>query len=280
MSNTSTSHPQPIVIPPSNPHAHTIILLHGLSTNGSILRTQLLSTALTSAGLTLPQAFPGVKFVFPSGALRTCTALNGTVSNSWFDIASVADRTVGEDQQIEGLTESTTYLCELMRTEIAILKSIGKGEDDLALLGFSQGSAMGAWVLLNSGLTMGAFVGLSGWLPFRRQIDAILAANGDEDQEARSLRVLEYMNATVPIPCPLGHCTATEKLASLDTPVFLGHGKQDVKVRTEWGEEMRMSLEGLGMDVTWRGFEGLEHWWRTPDEIDDIEAFLRGRGFQ
>ena len=274
MSNASITHPEPIIIPPSKPHTHTIILLHGLSTNGSIFSAQLLSTAINSAGLTIPQSFPGAKFIFPSGAPRRCTAFNNALMNVWFDVSTIDDRTVGEDEQIEGLRESSGYLCELISAEIANLEKIGRGEGNLVLWGFSQGCAIGAWVVLNGGRKLGAFVGLSGWLPFRGQVDGV--SNGEENQEVRRRRVLDFMNSTVPIPF-LSDGSTAGKLASFDTPVFLGHGLQDIKVRTQWGTEMRNSFEGLGMDVTWRGYEGLEHWWKTPTEIDDVEEFLRGK---
>ncbi|KAL2057671.1 hypothetical protein ABVK25_002055 [Lepraria finkii] len=149
MSNASITHPEPIIIPPSKPHTHTIILLHGLSTNGSIFSAQLLSTAINSAGLTIPQSFPGAKFIFPSGAPRRCTAFNNALMNVWFDVSTIDDRTVGEDEQIEGLRESSGYLCELISAEIANLEKIGRGEGNVVLWGFSQGCAIGAWVVLN-----------------------------------------------------------------------------------------------------------------------------------
>lgn len=276
MSNTSAKHPDPVIILPSKEHTHTIIILHGLSTNGSIFSAQLLQTALNSAGLILPNVFPHVKFVFPSGGPRRCTALNNTIMNVWFDIATIDDRTIGENEQVDGLRESSFYLHEMITAEIALLESLGKGKKDLALWGFSQGCAMGAWVTLSGGRKLGAFVGMSGWLPFRKQIDAVM--EGDGETGLRRARVLNFMSDTVTIPS-LVDDSAAGNLASFDTPVFLGHGMQDSKVKTQWGEEMRMSLEELEMDTTWKGYEGLEHWWKAPEEIDDVVEFLRGKGF-
>ncbi|KAL2045556.1 hypothetical protein N7G274_001984 [Stereocaulon virgatum] len=276
MSNASVHHPDPVIILPSREHTHTIIILHGLSTNGSIFSAQLLQTALNSAGLILPNIFPYVKFVFPSGGRRRCTALNSTMTNVWFDIQTIDDRTIGENEQVEGLRESSIYLHEIITAEIALLENFGKSQEDLALWGFSQGCAMGAWVMLSGGRKLGAFVGMSGWLPFRRQIDAVIGTEGEKEEKRR--RVLDLMNDTVSIPS-LVDDSATGNLAGFRTPAFLGHGSQDVKVKTQWGEEMRKSLKGLGMDVTWKGYEGLEHWWRAPEEIDDVIEFLRGKGF-
>ncbi|MCJ1281517.1 hypothetical protein MMC26_000837 [Xylographa opegraphella] len=178
-----TSHPKPLVILPSKIHTHTIILLHGLSTDGLSFGTELLQTAINSQGHPLPQAFPHAKLLFPSGFPRKCTAFAGKTMNAWFDVSSIADRTLGEDEQAEGLRESTIYLCKLIREETAALESLGYGSDHLAVWGFSQGCAMGAWVLLNGCPRLGAFVGMSGWLPFRRQVDEAMAEG--EDWEGR-----------------------------------------------------------------------------------------------
>lgn len=33
--------------------------------------------------------------------------------------------------------------------------------------------------------------------------------------------------------------------------------------------------DGFGMDVTWRAYEGFGHWYKVPDEIDDVVRFLK-----
>jgi len=131
---------------------------------------------------------------------------------------------------------------------------------------------MGIWVLLNGCSELGAFVGMSGWLPFRRQIDEVM--DNEEDEDIRRIRALEYMKHAVP------GCPVSGSQAAFATPVFLGHGMRDVKVRTQWGEEMRNSMKVLGMDVTWKSYEDLEHWYEVPHEIDDVARFLRGKGFE
>ena len=267
-----TEHPEPFIVLPTATHTHTIILLHGLSTNGVTFGTDFMGNALNAKGNTLPQAFPHVKFIFPSGAPRRCTAFGGRLMHVWFDITTITDRTSGEDKQIEGLVESTTYLCKLIRGEIAILELFGRSRENLVFGGFSQGCAMSIWVLLNMGLKLGGYVGMSGWLPFRRQIDSVVKLG--TDQKARRLSVIDYMRDVVPVPY-LSHCPASERLESFATPVFLGHGCKDVKVRTAWGEQMRDTLRSLGVDVVWKGYEALEHWYKVPDEVEDISSFLR-----
>ena len=267
-----TEHPEPFMVLPTKTHTHTVVLLHGLSTNGVSFGTDFMENALNAEGSTLPQAFPHVRFVFPSGPPRRCTAFGGKLMHVWFDITTIADRTIDEDKQIEGLAESTTYMCRLIREEIAVLQLVGRGREDLVLGGFSQGCATSIWVLLNMGLKIGGYVGMSGWLPFRRQIDSVIKA--DRNQRARRLAALEYMRNTVPVHY-LNHCSISERLTGLATHVFLGHGSKDVKVRTAWGEDMRDTLRSLDVDVVWKEYEALEHWYKVPDEVEDISGFLR-----
>ena len=195
----------------------------------------------------------------------------------WFDITTITDRTIGEDKQIEGLAESTTYVCRLIREELAILELVGRSREDLVLGGFSQGCAMSIWVLLNMGLKLGGYVGMSGWLPFRRQIDSVVKA--DTDQKVRRVRAIDYMRDTVPVPY-LSHCPTSERLEGFVTRIFLGHGSKDVKVRTAWGEDMRDTLRSLGVNVVWKEYEALEHWYKVPDEVEDISNFLRSAFLQ
>ncbi|KAJ5358639.1 uncharacterized protein N7496_011052 [Penicillium cataractarum] len=39
----------------------------------------------------------------------------------------------------------------------------------------------------------------------------------------------------------------------------------------------RVLSTGMGLDVTWKAYEGLGHWYRVEDEIQDILDFLRDR---
>lgn len=69
----------------------------------------------------------------------------------------------------------------------------------------------------------------------------------------------------------------TVSLKCLETPVFLAHGKADEKIKSTFGENVRMALEALGMDVEWKLYPELGHWYKEPDEIDDILAFLNSK---
>lgn len=69
--------------------------------------------------------------------------------------------------------------------------------------------------------------------------------------------------------------SAPSNLCQLQTPVFIGHGSEDPKVSVCLGEKMSGVLStGLAMNVTWKTYEGLGHWYRVEGEIQDILKFL------
>ncbi|KAL2010305.1 hypothetical protein VTN00DRAFT_6112 [Thermoascus crustaceus] len=64
----------------------------------------------------------------------------------------------------------------------------------------------------------------------------------------------------------------------LRTPIFLGHGSDDPEVSVRLGERMTFLLsEKPHMDVTWKAYEGFGHWYKVPDETDDMVAFLKAK---
>lgn len=59
---------------------------------------------------------------------------------------------------------------------------------------------------------------------------------------------------------------------------FWGTRAEDPKVSVDLGEKMTHVLSAcMGMDVTWKAYERLEHGYRVGDEIQDILNFLRSR---
>lgn len=61
------------------------------------------------------------------------------------------------------------------------------------------------------------------------------------------------------------------------TPVFMGHGDSDDKANVFLGNAAQKTMRRLGFDVEWRAYPGLGHWYKIPDEIDDIVAFIVGK---
>jgi Phospholipase/Carboxylesterase len=109
-------------------------------------------------------------------------------------------------------------------------------------------------------------VGMSAWLPFRKQImDVIRDSNGLEGKRDATVKfVREFLGLD-----------EVEGGGELKTPMLLCHGEDDQKVKLEWGCEMRDLMCELGVDLSFKSYSGLEHWY-NEDEMRDIILFLRG----
>lgn len=190
----------------------------------------------------------------------------GREAHAWFDFHSFADRTLGEEGSLPGIRESAVYLALLVKQEVDFLHGRGK----VILGGFSQGCAMGVLVLLSGELErlgvkmgdeLGGFVGLSGWLPFRKQLGLVAESGGYS-------KTVEHVRAMLGLP--------TFELAAGTVhavPIWLGTGEQDEKVKPVLGREMMEVIVGLGLNVTLNSYERLGHWW-CDEEISDVVKFV------
>lgn len=198
----------------------------------------------------------------------------GRQSHAWFDVHSFADRTVGEDGAgvREGIRESVGYLGGLVEREIGVFRKAegGRGSGDrdgdgdagkrVVVAGFSQGAAVVGMLVLGGFVKgVGAFVGLSGWLPFRGELEGA----GKRREDVRGcLRGILGMG--------------DEEDAGLgDVRLWLGHGMADVKVRLEWGEQMKDVMKNVGVAVEMHMYEGLGHEFESG-EIGEMVSFLKG----
>lgn len=294
------THPKPYVRMPVAAHKTTLILLHGTSQTGPSFAKAFLSTlfpppveflansisSVSQGKLSLPDCFPNCKFVFPTGAPRRTTVFGGKETNAWFDITDFGDRTKGEMDMIEGMRESSLYLADLVREEIELLDVEGekgdKGDRDVIIAGFSQGSAMGLILLLGGELQrqgllsrLGAFVGLSGWLPFRRQIEEVMSTESvglsdGSDSGAMKHAITTYLRGLLGLADDT--CNAHSEPQGL--PLFFGHGELDMKVKFDWALQLRGIVEQLEMDIIFKSYGGLEHWW-NEQEMTDVAEFLK-----
>ncbi|CAK1359989.1 hypothetical protein CB0940_06104 [Cercospora beticola] len=215
-----------------------------------------------------------------------------------------------EEWQLEGLRESRAFIKNILDAEIELV-----GTSNVVIGGLSQGCAMSLHVLLSldsddidTSSQLAGFVGMSGWLPYADTIADVLnrgqtsvdesAADldedGDDDPFATSdddagseddiwgreherkepqtsvVKVCGLIRDNMDLPQP----AQGSKLPWTRTPIFLGHGKSDEKVKMAKGAKAAECLQSLGLQVTWREYdEG--HWYKVPDEIDDIARFLR-----
>ena len=298
MPNDKTIYAAPLVVTPVTAHTHTFILLHGLGSNANRFAVKFLQSTNLSSRL------PTVKFIFPTARKRRSTVLNRVAINQWFDIYSLDDPEQRTDLQVEGLCQTGGFLRRLIDREAEAFDDI---DDDvrysrIIIGGLSQGCAMGIFTFLagvgDGGRKLGGFVGMSGWLPMRRQLEDFFHplslndednsgidkfdifgrnSNNESGDELPPLEAINHIREILDLP-PLPPISSDAKPPAdyLQSPVFLGHGSADEKVSIKLGEEMADFLTGkLQMDVTWKVYERFGHWYKTPDEIDDIVQFLR-----
>lgn len=333
------SYPAPLVIPPSRKeHTHTIIALHGRGSNAERFGHEIIASA------SLQSRLPTVRFVFPTASKRRSTILKRVPINQWYDNYSLDDPGERTELQIEGLCETAEFLRDLIRKEAHILGEGGYRK--VILWGLSQGCAAGIFTVLGGSYditeanVLGAFIGMSGWLPFEQHLREVLRCDdnlelavnshqttqsdehdtddgdtsseedseednielseseleddpfqrsdqlsddfnpfteGDETKVPLTIQAVDYIRDILDLPMLSTNeePPSPSNLCQLQIPVFIGHGSEDPKVSVRLGERMSQVLsKGLGMSVTWKSYEGLGHWYRVEDEIQDILEFL------
>ncbi|KAI0483499.1 acyl-protein thioesterase [Xylaria cf. heliscus] len=274
------------IVEPTAGHTHTIILLHGLSSNGEKFGKEFLETGRTTNGMTLPELFPGTRFVFPTAKRRRSSAFGRKRLTQWFDIARLPDPSYRKETQLQGLAESALEIRGLLQQEMTRVSPA-----NIILGGISQGCAMSLSVLLSLESPLAGYIGLCGYLPFQQDIeDAVRgwgeaqnSANDDDnpfavsddegaqpaDPTVRAVTFERELLGLDPLP------NATTRQTTLSTPIFLGHGDVDEKKPHVLGEAAAHTMRAAGYDVDWRLYVGLGHWYKIPEEIDDIVNFIR-----
>ncbi|MCJ1255894.1 hypothetical protein MMC24_003712 [Lignoscripta atroalba] len=295
----SSDYPKPLIVPPAGEHRQTIILLHGRGSSAAKFGPQILATEIPDLG-TLSDAFPHAKFVFPTASRRRAIIYNRTPINQWFDNWSLETPTGREELQIDGLRETSAYIHELLKEEIDLV-----GAKNIVLGGLSQGCAATLVSLLTwDGEPLAAAVGMCGWLPFRKHLEDIARnteyhedegddpfAHSDEDdnldswdEELRSrdtnkgatskvdqpTQAVAYLREELEIPVP------SLPMSFQRIPLFLSHGMEDGKVFVHLGREAASCLSAMAIDVLWKEYQGLGHWY-SEDMLHDMVNFVRQR---
>ncbi|KAL5341366.1 Alpha/Beta hydrolase protein [Aspergillus crustosus] len=285
------SYPPPLVIDPlsSDQHTHTIILLHGRGSNSDRFG----HVFLESTGIA--KRLPTSKFIFPTASKRRSTVLKRVPINQWFDNYSLDDPNTRTELQLDGLQETSGFIRKLIHEEAEILsKKLGvdQAHDRIVIGGLSQGCAASIFCLLggfsNENKPLAGFVGMSGWLPLESEVSALFGDDDEEEEEddmfARnegddnhddtplSVQAVNHVRDVLDLP------SVQSDISHLKTPVFLGHGSEDPKVSVELGRRLASILsDGFEMDVTWKAYDEFGHWYKVPDEIDDILQFLKAK---
>jgi predicted esterase len=248
-----------------------------------------MSTAVCSSGKGFAKFLPGARFIFPTSKRRRSSAFSRAKLTQWFDIVSLSDPSYRRHTQVQGLEESFQVISGLVNQEIDKVSA-----KHVVLGGISQGAAMATICLLAMKFPIGGFIGMSTWMPYREDIQSLLSEEIDgkdddnpfensqddffapEDSEQVNLDPIIKAKQFVQDLVSLGDtCEQSVTHTSIATPVFLGHGSADDKITIDLGRRSRDTLRDIGFDVTWAEYEGQGHWYKIPEEIDDIAKFLR-----
>jgi lysophospholipase II len=253
-------------IAPTKEHTHTVIFLHGRDSTAAEFADEFFESQ-ASDNRTLPEIFPDFKWVFPSSGLRNSARFETELSQ-WFDIWSVEEPEGRKELQVDGLKESIGSILDVVYSEASLVPP-----EHIILGGISQGCATAIHALMHCDIQLGGFIGLSSWLPFQEEIEAIArnTTSADPLKEIRSLFKSASSGSCVPT---LRQLNGKSKSA-LATPVFLSHAMDDDIVPISNGEKLYQGLDHLGMTITWKSYEDGGHWINEPQGVDDIVAFLQ-----
>ncbi|KAF8201557.1 beta-1,4-glucosidase [Pholiota molesta] len=250
-------------------HTHTAILLHGRGSTGPEFSEELFERddSCPDYYKALNERFPGFRWVFPSSKTSWNDLFQEDMA-AWFEVYSLSDPTEKQELQTSGIAESVAYLKTVIQDEI------DKLDGDAGRLG----AAVGMLTLLSLEQRVGGFFGASTWLPFASDIRHHLGATAAKEEEREDVGG----NPFAVLKTALGWQKSNENNsisgAVMKTPVWLGHGIDDVWVDVWLGRQARDTLKGVGFEVVgWKEYEGAEndgHWFKIPEEIDDVAEFL------
>ena len=150
----------------------------------------------------------------------------------------------------------------------------GKGGEGggMIVAGYSSGAAMMGVLMLSGEVErlvsirayntkVQGWMGISGYLPFRREVLAAVQYLPVSDLQDRRRAARNFIRKLLDLePWDGGEEEEEDGGGWERMKVWLGHGESDQKVQTRLGEEWRDLLgTELGLDVRWKGYKGLGH---------------------
>lgn len=144
-------------------------------------------------------------------------------------------------------------------------------------------------VLLSLEYPIGGYVGICGYLTYQSELELVLEESDDDPDDPDDPFARDGSNGDDGDPQDLAVKAQTfeRDLLGLDvldhptkdktsclTPSFLGHGRLDEKDPYLLREKMAEVLRASEYQVEWRCYRDLGHWYKIPDEVDDIVKFL------
>ena len=227
----------PHIVAPTAPHTHTIIFLHGRGSDAKTFCSELFESEDSSIK-TFTDIFPGIKWVFPNAPSSYAVSERELIPQ-WFDMTSVQRPHQDAESQKEELWQSVAQILEVLENE---MKPVGLR--NIIIAGMSQGCATGIFTLVTSGIRVGGFMGLCGWLPLVEELSLLMGVPGRER-------------------------------GVFEMPLLLQHCKDDEVVPVRNGEKLKKKLEEWGGVVDWMCFEEGGHWLNEPGGMDGLVEFIQ-----
>ncbi|USP80870.1 Phospholipase/carboxylesterase [Curvularia clavata] len=259
-------------------HTHTAVILHGRGSTGEDFAEEFFQSTL-SDGSSLLDKLPGCRWVFPSSPELWSTTFREHMW-AWFEAHSLTDIAAHQDLQASGIRDSVDYVSAILSEEI---RRLDGNTQKLLFGGISQGGAVAIWTLLcqqGSVMRPGAFVVASTWLPFAANIERAFAREPGPDVTQRT-EFDEFVEQMIAVKTFPGVTDIVQDTCRLP-PVFIGHGVDDAYVDVRLGRHVACILAQAGFSVEWKEYSGAEaegHWFKVPDEMDDIHNFLSQVGW-
>jgi phospholipase/carboxylesterase len=207
----------------ANP-TRSILWLHGLGADGNDFAPIVPEL--------VAKDWPALRFVFPHAPVQPVTINGGVPMRAWYDIHGFDARA---PQDEAGIRVSIAAVEALIARE----NERGVPDENIFLVGFSQGGA----IALSAGL-----------------------------RHARALAGIVALSTYVPISSLLA---AERHAANAATPIFWGHGSADPVVLYQRGVDSRELLQSLGYTVDWHSYP-MPHS-VCAQEIADLRQWLGAR---
>ncbi|KAJ3571419.1 hypothetical protein NPX13_g5388 [Xylaria arbuscula] len=230
------------VVGPKAAHTQTVIFLHGRDSNCREFADELFESEASEPAnqpRTLPDLFPGIRWVFPS-APKLQSERFGTDMSQWFDMWSVENPAERPELQ-RGLHRSVEQILRVIKEEEMLVP-----QERIFLAGISQGFATAIAVLFAAApKRLAGLIGLCSWMP-----------TGLRAQDLQSFE------------------DTSDRKSSRSTPIFLGHSIDDEVVPIKNGRDLRDALQSRRLQVEWREYGDSGHWVNEPQGVDDIARFI------
>jgi len=233
------------IIAPRGKHTHTIILLHGRNSTGPDFADEIFEGININA-----TAFGGCKWIFPTSSAAWSKQFQEDLTE-WFDLASTSNPYNEQERQVAGLEASVRRIHILIKEELKHVSG-----SNIVLGGMSQGYATSAHVLLSCKERLGGFLGISGWMPFCKEVKNPWSTNSTRPFHMSEIEMCSGVNINI--------------------PMLLTHMKDDEVIKVNLGKQARTAWQELGFEPVWKEYEDGGHEIQETKGFADIEKFLVG----